>query len=73
MKFRILSLKNLILKSNDNLNFFLKNLRKTISSRMIVSYQMRVFPSLFTSRKPSAHHQNVGSLSLFYSYYFGKC
>ena len=67
-------LKNLILKSNNNLTFFLKNLRKTISSRMMISYQIvRVVPSLVASLEPSAHHRNVASLSLFYSYYFGKC
>ena len=67
-------LKNLILKSNNNLTFFLKNLRKTISSRMMISYQIvRVVPSLVASLESSVHHQNVASLSLFYSYYFGKC
>ena len=67
-------LKNLILKSNNNLTFFLKNLRKTISSRMMISYQIvRVVPSLVASLELLAHHRNVASLRLFYSYYFGKC
>ena len=66
-------LKNLILKSNNNLPFFLKNLRKTISSRMMISYQILcVVPSLVASLEPLAHHRNVASLSLFYSYYFGN-
>ena len=66
--------KNLILKSNNNLIFFLKNLRKTISSRIMISYQIvRVVPSLVASLEPLAHYRNVVSLSLFYSYYFGKC
>ena len=30
-------------------------------------------PSLACSLEPLAHHRNVASLSLFYSYYFGKC
>ena len=30
-------------------------------------------PSLAVSLEPLAHHQNVASLSLFYSYYFGRC
>ena len=67
-------LKNLILKSNNNLTFFLKNLRKTILSRMMISYQIvRVVPSLVAPLEPLAHHRNVASLSLFYSCYFGKC
>ena len=67
-------LKNLILKSNNNLTFFLKHLRKTISSRMITSYQtMCVGPSLVVSLEPLVHQRNVASLSLFYSYYFGRC
>ena len=66
-------LKNLISKSNNNLPFFLKNLRKTISSRMMISYQiLHVVPSLVASLEPLAHHRNVASLSLFYSYYFGN-
>ena len=32
-----------------------------------------VVPSLTASLEPSAHHRNVGSLSLFYRYYFGRC
>ena len=32
-----------------------------------------VGPSLVVSLKPSAHHQNVASLSLFHRYYFGRC
>ena len=32
-----------------------------------------VGPSLVVSLKPLAHHRNVASLSLFYSYYFGRC
>ena len=40
-------LKKLILKSNNNPPVFLKNLRKTISSIMMISYQiLRVVPSL---------------------------
>ena len=67
-------LKNLILKSNNNLTFFLKNLRKAILSRMMISYQIvRVVPSLVAPLEPLAHHRNVASLSFFYSYYFGKC
>ena len=66
--------KNLILKPNNNLTFFLKNLRRTISSRIMISYQIvRVVPSLVASLEPSAHHRNVASLSIFYRYYFGKC
>ena len=30
-------------------------------------------PSLTASLESLAHHRNVASLSLFYSYYFGKC
>ena len=30
-------------------------------------------PSLSASLKPLAHCRNVASLSLFYSYYFGRC
>ena len=32
-----------------------------------------VRPSLAASLEPLAHCQNVASLSLFYSYYFGRC
>ena len=32
-----------------------------------------VGPSLAASHEPLAHHQNVASLSLFYSYYFVRC
>ena len=32
-----------------------------------------VGPSLVASLKPLAHHRNVGSLSLFYKYNFGRC
>ena len=32
-----------------------------------------VGPSLAASLEPLAHHQNVASLSLFYTYYFGRC
>ena len=32
-----------------------------------------VGPSLAASLEPLAHCQNVASLSLFYSYYFGRC
>ena len=32
-----------------------------------------VGPSLGASLEPLAHHQNVASLSLFYSYHFGRC
>ena len=32
-----------------------------------------VGPSLAVSVEPLAHCQNVASLSLFYSYYFGRC
>ena len=32
-----------------------------------------VSPSLVASLEPSAHCQNVASLSLFYRYYFGRC
>ena len=32
-----------------------------------------VGPSLAASLEPLAHHRNVASLSLFYSYYFGRC
>ena len=32
-----------------------------------------VGPSLATSLEPLAHCRNVGSLSLFYRYYFGRC
>ena len=32
-----------------------------------------VGPSLATSLEPFAHRQNVTSLTLFYSYYFGRC
>ena len=61
------------LKSNNNLPFFLKNLRKTISSRMMISYQiLRVVPSLVASLELLAHHRNVACLNLFYSYYFGN-
>ena len=31
-----------------------------------------VGPLLATSREPLAHHQNVASLNLFYSYYLGS-
>ena len=34
---------------------------------------MTLGPSLATSLKPLAHHQNVASLSLFYRYYSGRC
>ena len=30
-------------------------------------------PSLAASLEPLAHRRNVASLSLFYSYYFGRC
>ena len=30
-------------------------------------------PTFATSLEPLAHHQNVASLSLFYSHYFGRC
>ena len=30
-------------------------------------------PTLRASREPLAHCQNVASLSLFYTYYFGTC
>ena len=54
-------LKKVILKSNSNPPFFLKSLRKTISSRMMISYQiLRVVPSL-ESLEPLAHHRNIGS------------
>ena len=67
-------LKNLILKSNNNMTFFLKNLRKTISPRMMISYQIvRVVPSIVAFLEPSSHHRNEASSSLFYSYYFGQC
>ena len=32
-----------------------------------------VGPSLAASLEPLAHRRNVASLSLFYSYYFGRC
>ena len=32
-----------------------------------------VGPSLAASLEPLAHRRNVGSLSLFYRYYFGRC
>ena len=32
-----------------------------------------VAPSLAASLEPLAHPRNVASLSLFYSYYFGRC
>ena len=32
-----------------------------------------VGPSLTASLEPLAHRRNVGSLSFFYSYYFGRC
>ena len=32
-----------------------------------------VFPSLSASLETFVHHQNVGSFSLFYRYYFGRC
>ena len=32
-----------------------------------------VGPSLAASLEPLAHYQNVASLILFYSYYFGRC
>ena len=32
-----------------------------------------VFPSLSASPETFVHHQNVGSFSLFYKYYFGRC
>ena len=39
--------------------------------------QKRMFrtasPSLASSLEPWAYHQNVASISLFYSYYFGRC
>ena len=39
----------------------------------MISYQIvRVVPSLVAFLKLSAHHRDVASLSLFYSYYFGK-
>ena len=31
------------------------------------------WPSLAASLEPLVHHENVASLSLFYSYYFGRC
>ena len=40
----MLIFKNLILKSSNNLTFFLKNLRKTISSRMMILYQIQIVP-----------------------------
>ena len=40
----------------------------------MISYQIvRFDPSLVASLEPLAHHRNLTSLSLFYSYYFGKC
>ena len=30
-------------------------------------------PSFAASLEPLAHHRNVASLSLFYTYYFGRC
>ena len=32
-----------------------------------------VGPSLAASHEPLAHRRNVGSLRLFYRYYFGRC
>ena len=32
-----------------------------------------ISPSLAVSLEPLGYHQNVGSLSLFYKYYFGRC
>ena len=32
-----------------------------------------VGPSPAASLEPMAHHKNLASLSLFYSYYFGRC
>ena len=32
-----------------------------------------VGPSLAASLEPLGHHRNVSSLSLFYTYYFGRC
>ena len=32
-----------------------------------------VGPSLAASHEPLAHRRNVATLSLFYSYYFGRC
>ena len=64
----------MISRSNNNLTFFLKNLRKTISSRMMISFEIvGVVPPIVAPQEPSAHHRNVASLSLFYSYYFGEC
>ena len=41
---------------------------------MMTSHQIAcVHPSLIASLEPLAHHRNVASLSLFYSYYFGRC
>ena len=54
------------------MSFFLKNLRKTISSTVMTTYQT-VCPSLVASLELLTHHRNVASLSLFYSYYFGRC
>ena len=35
--------------------------------------QNEIGPSCAASLEPLAHHRNVGSLSLFYSYYIGRC
>ena len=47
------------------------------TSNCWISYKKKICrtvgPSLAASLEPLAHHQNVTSLSLFYSYYFGRC
>ena len=65
LEFSHFILKNLILKCNNNLTFFIKNLRKTILSRMMIWYQtVRVVSSLVASLELSDHRQNVASLSI---------
>ena len=45
--------------------------------KLLDKLQKRIYrtvgPSLTVSLEPLAHRRNVASLSLFYSYYFGRC
>ena len=73
-KISLFILKNLVLTSDKKSDFILKNLKKTISSILMISHQIvYVSPSLAASLKPLAHRRNASNLSLFCRYYFDRC
>ena len=59
---------HVLLSSWNRLSWYLELLDK-LQKRICRT----VGSSLAASREPLSHHQNVASLSLFYSYYFGRC